>query len=92
MPLLYSDNTPYCGYTSRIARMCKGGCAGCTTIFTCSNHNSYCYYGWWLKQQFNKIYGKVGCGRCGSYTFSAESTGCRVTLNYCALYSCNDSG
>ena len=48
-PQRYDDKTAYCGYTSRVF-------GHCTAMFTCSNYNSNCMFGWWLKQQFNKVY------------------------------------
>ncbi|KAK4441901.1 hypothetical protein QBC34DRAFT_42919 [Podospora aff. communis PSN243] len=89
----YGDGNWYCGYTSRIKHSCEGGCAGCTAIFTCSNHGGACWAGWYLKTLFAKIYGEVGCGICGSYTWSeGAASGCRVTYNYCGAWSCNDRG
>ncbi|KAK0631283.1 hypothetical protein B0T14DRAFT_559098 [Immersiella caudata] len=88
----YNDGSWYCGYTSRIKLNCEA-CAGCTAIFTCSNYGGACFAGWYLKNQFSRIYGEVGCGRCGSYTWSEENAwGCRVTYNYCGTWSCNDVG
>ncbi|KAK4191814.1 hypothetical protein QBC35DRAFT_470486 [Podospora australis] len=89
------DNTAYCGYTSRISDFCNGvwGCEGCTAIFTCNYFGGYCAYGWWLKQQFDKVYSEVGCGRCGTYTIPDGNPGlkgCRATLNFCS--SCKQDG
>ncbi|KAM7217154.1 hypothetical protein V8F06_007445 [Rhypophila decipiens] len=88
----YDDNTAYCGYTSRVSWLnCGQSCYGCTAIYTCSNYNGYCMYGWWIKQQLWNVYNVVGCGKCGSYTIpNGNVIGCRATLNYCS--NCNDVG
>lgn len=55
----YNDNTAYCGYTSRFYQGPAQADDACTAIYTCSNYNGNCMYGWWLKQQFEKVYSEV---------------------------------
>lgn len=84
----YEANTYYCKYTSRVA---FHDIYSCTSIYQCNQYKD-CMAGWWLREQFDNIYNKVGCKRCGTYDIpdGDGGNGCRVTANYCS--SCSEVG
>jgi len=70
-PQRYDDKTAYCGYTSRVF-------GHCAAMFTCSNYNNNCLFGWWLKEQFNKVYSEV------LYVWSKSLPCLHITPPYCS--------